>query len=273
VASRLWTPSTWQHAGQLAWSSVFADPDSPAAVWDDAAFGWLEAADWLEIAVDPARATRVDDVVAWALAATSTRPVRTCVTEADTSLVQAFIRRGFAVEDGRFFVQLTQGLAGSIDIPTPAGYSFRSVTPGEAESRAACHRAAWSDVAPSALSGSRYAHLMRTAPYRHELDWVAVDDRGEMVASCLVWLDGGVALVEPVGCVPGHRGHGLAGAVTLAALQAAREYGAHTGLVRPRGDDGYPGPARLYRSLGFRPTTRTLTLVGPDSSTGPRIAP
>ena len=78
-----------------------------------------------------------------------------------------------------------------------------------------------------------------------------------MVASALVWLDDadGVGLVEPVGCVPEHRGRGLAGAVTLAALhQLARRSAARVAQVSPRGDDGYPGPQRLYRSLGFRPT-------------------
>jgi GNAT superfamily N-acetyltransferase len=74
-----------------------------------------------------------------------------------------------------------------------------------------------------------------------------------------VWLDdeSGVALVEPVGCRPEHRRRGLAGAVSLAALNAARELGGTTGLVRPRGDDDYPEPGRVYRGLGFVPGPRT----------------
>ena len=82
-----------------------------------------------------------------------------------------------------------------------------------------------------------------------------------MVASVIVWLDDatGVALVEPVGCEPGHRRRGLAGAVTLAALHRSRELGAHTAQVSPRGDDDYPGPRRLYQALGFRPVARTVT--------------
>jgi predicted GNAT family acetyltransferase len=92
---------------------------------------------------------------------------------------------------------------------------------------------------------------------------VAVDGEGEMVASACLWLDPatGVALIEPVGCAPEHRGRGLAGAVSLAALHAARDLGATTGLVCPRGDDDYPVPGRVYRRIGFRPGPRTLTLT------------
>ena len=100
---------------------------------------------------------------------------------------------------------------------------------------------------------------MATPPYRPELDWVAVTPDDEMVASCCVWLDdaSGVALVEPVGCSREHRRRGLASAVSLAALHAAREAGGTTGLVRPRGDDDYPEPGRVYRDIGFRPGPRT----------------
>jgi hypothetical protein len=66
-----------------------------------------------------------------------------------------------------------------------------------------------------------------------------------------VWRCGDVALVEPVGCASAHRRRGLGGGVTLAALVAAREHGAATGIVLPRGDSGYPVPVRLYRSIGF----------------------
>jgi GNAT superfamily N-acetyltransferase len=102
---------------------------------------------------------------------------------------------------------------------------------------------------------------MAAWPYRPDLDWVAVAPDGSMAASCLVWLDPatGVGLVEPVGCVPGHRGRGLAGAVTLAALGRLREVGGRTALVSPRGDEDHAGPRRLYQTLGFRPVARTMT--------------
>jgi GNAT superfamily N-acetyltransferase len=103
---------------------------------------------------------------------------------------------------------------------------------------------------------------MATPPYRPALDHVVVSGSGEWVASCCVWWDEstGVALVEPVGCVLEHRGRGLAAAASVSALTAARELGATEGLVCPRGDDDHPGPARLYRRLGFVPGARTVAL-------------
>jgi GNAT superfamily N-acetyltransferase len=138
---------------------------------------------------------------------------------------------------------------------------MRHVEAGEARARAAVHAAAWSDVAPSQVDERAYTQLMAAWPYRADLDWVVTDAAGDLVASALVWLDPatGAGLVEPVGCVPEHRGRGLAGAVTLAALHALRSVGGTVAQVTPRGDDGYPGPQRLYRSLGFRPTARTVT--------------
>jgi len=94
-----------------------------------------------------------------------------------------------------------------------------------------------------------------------ELGHVVVAPDGEWVASCCVWLDTatGVALVEPVGCVEEHGRKGLATAASVSALTAARDAGATTGLVCPRGDDDYPGPARLYQRIGFAPGARTRT--------------
>jgi GNAT superfamily N-acetyltransferase len=115
------------------------------------------------------------------------------------------------------------------------------------------------------VTAAAYERLTRTPPYRHGLDWVALDAAGAMVASATVWLDHvtGIALVEPVGCAPEHRGHGLAGAVSIAALTAARDLGATVGLVCPRGDDGYPVPMRVYQRLGFVAGPRTVTFVRP----------
>nr|WP_240971384.1 GNAT family N-acetyltransferase [Microbispora sp. CL1-1] len=66
------------------------------------------------------------------------------------------------------------------------------------------------------------------------------------------------ARIEPAGTAPGHRRRGLARAACLAALDAARRAGARQAVVSPRGDDAYPVPVRLYRSLGFRECARSL---------------
>lgn len=252
IASRSWSPTSWQHAGQLAWSAIFVDPDSPVVIFDGEAFGWFDAPESLEIGGNP---EHLPEVIEWALSRAA--KFRTCVC--DGPIVEALVALGGVVADGPFFVQQTLDIAG-ITVPEIAGYELRHVEPNEFAECAACHRAAWSEVGPSSVTAEKYGQLMRTQPYDSRLDWVAVDGSGTMVASALLWRDGHSTLVEPVGCIPEHRRRGLAGAVTLAALAAAHEMGATVGLVRPRGDDGYPNPARLYRKLGFVDKTRTRTV-------------
>jgi GNAT superfamily N-acetyltransferase len=264
VASRQ-TPSSWQHPGQLAWSARYALPDQlghgPARVLHDdglpVGWAWAESADWMEWCVDPAYVGVAAQVLAWFLDHTSASTVRTMTLDTEPHLVAALEAAGFVEEPGAWFSQHTLDLADLPPVPEVPGYAFRAVRPGEHDARAACHRASWS--ADSKVSGAAYQRLMATPPYLPGLDWVAVTPQDEMVASCCVWLDdaSGVALVEPVGCNPRHRRQGLASAVSLAALHAAREVGGTTGLVRPRGDDDYPEPARVYQGIGFRPGPRT----------------
>lgn len=84
---------------------------------------------------------------------------------------------------------------------------------------------------------------------------------GRFVASCLMWLDDyhRVSLMEPVGTHPDFRRQGLARAVCLSAMRAAKQAGATHAIVNPRGDEGYPIPRQLYQQLGFRTLARTLT--------------
>lgn len=276
MCSRLWTPTSRFHPGQLAWSRHFREVpvSSPAegeaiALWRDASgvrgFGWAEAPDWLELQVDPTHPDARDvaeEVVDW-FEEWSDAPTQSAMVMAGDEVVESALRAaGFeARPDEPFFTHHLLELTQVPDGPPVAGYRFRPVEPHEAGPRSACHRAAWSEFQPSQVSEGAYTALMAAWPYRADLDWVAVDGTGAMVASCLVWLDPdtGVGLVEPVGCLPEHRGRGLAGAVTLTALHRLRDLGAVAAQVTPRGDDAYPGPRRLYQSLGFRPRARTVT--------------
>jgi predicted N-acetyltransferase YhbS len=281
LASRTWTPGSRQHPGQLAWSARYAPPEElghgPVELFRDAGgtlvgWAWAEAADWIELCVDPEHPDVVERAVAWFLLLAEHATVRTTVLETEAHLLTGLRRAGFAVEDDQpWFTHHHLELGLLPPIPHVEGYTFRSVGLDEAEDRAACHRAAWTPPGgTSRVTGAAYRRVMRTPPYRPELDWVALDAHDHMVASCLVWRDDvtGVALVEPVGCVPEHRGRGLAGAVSIAALHAARAAGSSLGLVCPRGDAAYPVPQRVYRAIGFRPGPRTLTLVRP---TGARV--
>jgi predicted N-acetyltransferase YhbS len=269
LASRLWSPASRHHPGQLAWSARFALPEvldhGPVAVVHGpdglAAWAWAESADWFELCVQPDRGELVGELVQWACERRGPGELSTMVLETEEHLLVGLTAAGFTVVDRPWFTHHSLDLALLPSAAVPEGYALRHVAADEHEARSAVHRAAWS--ATSQVSAGAYRRLMGTPPYRPELDWVVVDGGGTMVASCLVWLDPGtgVALVEPVGCVPEHRGQGLAGAVSIAALVAAREAGAHTGLVCPRGDDDYPVPARIYRRIGFEPGPRTVTLA------------
>jgi hypothetical protein len=272
LASRLWTPSSRFHPGQLAWNR-YHRPVDPAGLYDGESislwterdevvgFAWAEAPDWLELQVDPARPDVAEQVVEWFEEVSDAETQSALVMEGDVT-EQALAAAGFAPQpDDPFFTHHVFELMDLPPVPSIPGYSFRHVEPREARARAAVHAGAWSDVGPSKVDEGAYSRVMTAWPYRPDLDWVAVDTDDTMVASALVWLDPahGAGLVEPVGCVPGHRGRGLAGAVTLAALHQLVEVGAHVAQVSPRGDDGYPGPQRLYRALGFRPCARTVT--------------
>lgn len=272
LASRLWSPSSRHHPGQLAWSARYALPEDldhgPVALVHDpdghlAGWAWAEASDWLELCVDPARPGVLDQLAGWFLDRAGARTVRTMALDSEQHVVAGLADAGFVEEEGPWFTHHLLDLDRLPPVPEPDGYTVRSVGRDEAKERSACHRAAWSPPGGrSRVSAAAYARLMETAPYRSDLDRVALDEAGGMVASCLAWLDEdrGVALLEPVGCHPDHRGRGLATAVSLSALHAARSAGARTGLVCPRGDDDHPAPRRLYQAMGFVPGARTRTL-------------
>lgn len=275
LATRIWTPDSRHHPGQLAWGYAYGEPEAlqhgPAAVLERdgelVAWAWAESPQWLELCVDPAAVDAGEAVVSWFLERARDSAVRTMALDTEEHVIAVLESAGFlAEEDAPWFTHHYLDLATIDALPAVAGYAFRHVEEDEADVRAACHREAWTPVGgTSQVTTAAYERLMETPPYRPDLDWVALDGSGRMVASATVWLDEatGVALVEPVGCIPEHRGRGLAGAVSLAALTAARDAGATTGLVCPRGDDGYPVPMRVYQRLGFVPGPRTMTWVRP----------
>ena len=272
MASRLWSPTSRFHPGQLAWSRYYRPVDPMAldegesiAAWSDGdetvGFGWAESPDWLELQVDPDRHDVADELVEWFEEVSDAETQSALVMEHDVT-EEALAAAGFVPQpDAPWFTHHTLAVPDLPELPRVDGYRFRHVEPHEAHDRAAVHAASWSDFGPSKVDETAYRQLMVAWPYRHDLDWVAVDEHDRMVASVIVWFDEATraGLVEPVGCVPEHRGRGLAGAVTLAALHHLGAVGGSVAQVSPRGDDGYPGPQRLYRSLGFRPTARTVT--------------
>jgi ribosomal protein S18 acetylase RimI-like enzyme len=212
------------------------------------AWGWVEGG--LIFIVHPEHRDRIGDVLDWADTDTVT------ALEHDAPALEALAARGYEVDESRWFDHMTRSLE---DVPEPCvhdGYALRAVR-GEEDllARTEIHRAAWE---PSRVVPESYRGVMRAWPYRAELDWVAVTPDGTFAANCLCWFDerNRIVELEPVGTHPEHRRLGLAAAVCLAALRAARKAGAETGLVYPV--NGLPA-ARLYESIGFRTISRHLT--------------
>jgi ribosomal protein S18 acetylase RimI-like enzyme len=217
------------------------------------AWGWLwDAADLRTLfqQTHPDRRELLADLLDWSDA----REVM--ALEHDRASVELLESRGYVLDGEHWSHHMARSLH---DLPEPHvhdGYELRAVR-GEEEvvARAESHRAAWE---PSRVVPESYLQVMRAWPYRFELDWVAVAPDGTFAANCICWLDEANRIVEmePVGTHPEHRRRGLASAVCLGALRAARELGAETGLVYPV--EGYPA-VDLYASLGFRTISRHLT--------------
>src|SRR3954447_26333977 len=98
---------------------------------------------------------------------------------------------------------------------------------------------------------------MATWPYRPELDIVVTSPDGRPVGSAIIWYDKAYDYgeFEPVGIADDHRRRGVAAAMLHFGLERLAGAGAWHAVVGARGDEDYPVPRRLYRSVGFRPFT------------------
>jgi predicted N-acetyltransferase YhbS len=275
LTQRVWPRNPRWHVGEVAWSRTSVAGAASrwrTSLWQEddttVAWGWAELPGELSLAVDPRRLDLIAEVIRWFDRVTTAGEQTCMVLETESALVEALTGAGFSAAHERPFFRYHTMTLDALEEPTlPDGFVLRHVDFGEAEPRARVHRAGWSDFG-SKLSTQAYADVMAAWPYRPDLDWVVVAPDGEMVASALGWLDevNRSGLLEPVGCAPAYRRRGLARAVNLACLHALRDAGAETGHVNPRGDDGYPVPSLLYRSIGFEPGPRTITYVRTGTS-------
>ncbi|MEU4744878.1 GNAT family N-acetyltransferase [Actinosynnema sp. NPDC023658] len=259
LARRTWPTGRW-HAGGLAWNlHHHPDPDRPVRVWGAHAWGRLPEPGVLEWQVDPDHPLLAEEVLDWAEGDTGLTEV--VAWSGEPHQLDALTRRGYRHVPGPFFVRLARGLDHLPTTSVPDGYRCAHVTEDLVPTRVDAHRAAWH---PSRLTERTYHVVRADEPYREDLDRVVLAPDGTVAAYCLAWLDDGVGEFEPVGAHPDHRRLGLARAACLDALHKLRDLGAHTAIVHARGDDAYPAPGRLYRSLGFLPTgQRTLTYRRP----------
>jgi ribosomal protein S18 acetylase RimI-like enzyme len=225
---------------------------------------------WL---VDDAADDRVGllaEILAWAHGGEADRRFVTSHAETDDEAAELLESEGFVPAfDEPFGVYLQQPLTGSgagtgtgvaADPPAPQGYRFTTMAEiGDVDARAEVHRRAWDG---SARSGDDVRSTMATWPYRADLDLLAVAGDGTLAASALAWYDPsyGYGEFEPVGTVPEHRGRGVGAALLRFGLARLAGAGAAHAVVGARGDDDYPLPRRLYRSVGFTIVARQVVV-------------
>jgi len=200
-------PAWAQHVGDLAWGRfqhVGREPEWRTELWEEdgrvVAYAWLFEGGVLDFCVHPERPEFIDEVIAWADA------TETDVLDANTDAIAALERHGYerAPDDAPWFAYLARELE---ELPEPdlaGGFSLRTVSEADVESRVEAHRSAWD---PSRLTLESYCNVISTWPYRADLDCIAVAPDGLRVAAyCLAWLDDDnrVGELEPVGTHEDH---------------------------------------------------------------------
>jgi ribosomal protein S18 acetylase RimI-like enzyme len=184
----------------------------------------------------------------------------TSVAVANVAGVEALHRYGFEEDSDGPRGWLNVRELDVIEEPSvPDGYRLTTMAEfGDYDARVEIHRIVWH---PSRVTTESYANVRATWPYRDDLDCVLLAPDGSLAAYTLCWYDeeDRVGEFEPVGVHPDHRRLGLGRAVNLFAAQRSRDAGARTALVACVDDPKNVGPLRLYRSVGFRELSYSLT--------------
>jgi GNAT superfamily N-acetyltransferase len=250
--SEQWTQRVWFDGdAPRAWGWIFRENLASAGA-HPARLVWQ---------VHPDRLALLNEVLDWFEAETPEELRHTSARQANCAALEALRRRGYAPADGEpFGLMNARGLDTIEDPVVPPGYRLRTLDEvGDVSRRAAVHRAAWH---PSRVTEAAYADVMKTWPYRADLDLVVEAPDGALAASALCWYDpeNRDGEFEPVGTHPDHLRRGLARALLLFGLQRLRELSAVRALVGCRGDAAYPVPKRVYESVGFREISREVHL-------------
>ncbi|MGC5009897.1 GNAT family N-acetyltransferase [Streptosporangium sp. DT93] len=281
-----WHAAARPHVGGLAWSRfqhVGREAEWPTVLWErdgeTLAWGWASPPGELELFVHPGHPELADEVLGWFHGMSSGGGFgsglggETAVTilSGEERLAATLVRHGYrpGPADAPFQVRMWRDLRDLPEPEIPDGFTARHVR-GEEDvaGRVAVHRSAF---APSSVTEESYRAVMRAWPYLPELDCVVEAPDGRLAAYCLIWPDdvNGVGELEPVGTHRDFRRRGLARAVCLYALHRLGRTGAASAIVQPRGDAGYPVPARLYQALGFRVVDRTVRYTRPVEAPRP----
>jgi ribosomal protein S18 acetylase RimI-like enzyme len=260
---------TQTHVGDLAWWATMhtgREREWKRRLWLDGepcvAWAWLHRPGSLdyEVHVDLRGGAVHEQVLDWFEAEAEGGPLQTWIMDGDQASRELLERRGFVQPaDAKWYAYYAQDLPAAPSVAAD-GVVLRTVR-GEEDLRArvAVHRAAWE---PSRLTEESYRNVIRTWPYRSDLDCVAEAPDGSFAAYVLCWYDEAnhVGEFEPVGTHPAYRRRGLGAAVCSYALTRLHEVGARKAIVYAgwREEDR---PARaLYESIGFRQHARVTEL-------------
>jgi GNAT superfamily N-acetyltransferase len=133
--------------------------------------------------------------------------------------------------------------------PPDRAASLDAVTEvGEAEIRALSEAGLRSDPAHFSEEAIQQLTAQKGVVAAAGARFFAVVLDGTIAAGCDLYSDAGVAQIEAVTTLAAFRNRGLARAVVLRALAAARETGAELVFLQAEYDDW---PKELYRKLGF----------------------
>lgn len=188
------------------------------------------------------------------------RPLSAWAWQGDTERRAFLAAHGFR-HDGE---SVSLVYARSLAAPPPAvavapGFEIRAVAgPGEAATRAAAQREAWSSRPVGLVDGRDYERLMASPGYRRDLDVMVVDPSGRALAFAQGWLDAAnhSGYLGPVGVSPDFRRRGLARAAIVECLRRMRTL-EMKGVELSTGTRNLPA-RRLYESLGFEVAAQSL---------------
>jgi ribosomal protein S18 acetylase RimI-like enzyme len=187
-------------------------------------------------------------------------------TDAEELALKRWAAHGYETDqrelgDSGEWTQLNARDLSDVEQPVlPAGFRFRTAEETGPEAAVRAHQDAW---ARSTYTAQSYEGVRQTAAYRGDLHVLVEAPDGTMAASTIMWFDPANETVEfePVGTHPAYRRLGLARAMMLHGMRAARSAGAAHATVVCKGAPGHPAARGLYYGLGFREVSRDAPLV------------
>ena len=247
------------------WATETGPVASPGLrIWQDergrdAGFAWLSG-DHLHIVTRAETARLRPKMLAWGearlQAAGRCESLRIPINERSPEWEALLAGRGY--QPGEPVLVLRSHALAALAAPAlPAGYRIGHVEDAaQLEGWAASYRAAF---APEEMTSALRRPVSRSSLYDPELDLIACDARGAVVAFALAWFDreSRTGTFEPIGCRPDHQRRGLARALMLAGLQRLERLGARRAYVTTTRRRVAAG--RLYKSIGFLEEARSRT--------------